>query len=185
MSCLRPLLWPYPFIPLVNRTAKDFMGSPVPILASHLEQDGGTFALKWQACTDSNFIHINIDDSEAVGPMLDVYLAQLFSHTKLLDTLTEIQVKFKDAIKQQKAPQSQGGPSMTFLQSMQAVHIIRFTMAEIFTDGLNLDIMRDTDDIDLLKADIIKKSKLQDKKHKKLLDSQLFSYFVERQITHY
>lgn len=154
------------------------MGSPVPILASHLQAEGITFADKWQNYDDTNRIHINVDDAESVGPMLEVYIAQMFAHTKLLDRLTDIQAKFKATFKSQKSKNDR--PNMAFLYSMQAIQVIRFTIAEIFTENLRLDIVRETDDLDLLKAEMIRKSKLQDKKHKRLLDSQLFSYYVER-----
>lgn len=176
LSCLRPLLWPYPFIPLVNKTGKDFADSPVPILASHLEESGRSFADRWQHA-DDNRIHINVDDSEAVGSMLEVYLSKLFEAEHLLPQLQSIQSKYKSSQQQKGDP---AASKLAFLLSLQAVQVIRSLISRIYIDGFDEGSAREHKDIDLIKAVIIKKSKLNDCLHKRLLDSQLFSYSFER-----
>ena len=63
LSVLRPLTWPYPFIPLMNKTNKDYSNSPVPVLASCIETEESSSNMysKWSDC-GSNIVHVDMDN---------------------------------------------------------------------------------------------------------------------------
>ena len=184
LSCLRPLVWPYPYLPLCNKTDKNYLNSPVPIFGTYHHNDTTNFAEKWQT-TSENVLHFNLDDEEIVGEMLPVYLAKLLASHKLLDALIRVQEQIKDEIQRassaKNAHEAKGANNMVKLLCMQAIQLIRFAISLIYLRDFDKKLLESPEiDIDKVKLEILKKSNLPSGDHKLLLDTQLFSYFVER-----
>jgi hypothetical protein len=177
-------MWPYPYLPLCNKTDKNYLNSPVPILGSYHQQDTTNFAEKWRS-DNPNILHFNLDDEEIVGEMLPVYLARLLASHKLLDALIRVQEQIKDEIQRAssaKSPQeSKAANNMVKLLCMQAIQLIRFAVSLIYLRDFDKRLLEASEiNIDFVKLEILKKSNLPSNEHKLLLDTQLFSYFVER-----
>ena len=199
LSVLRPLVWPYPFIPLMNKTNKDYSNSPVPILASCLESEesSGNMYSKWAECGD-NRIHVDMDNDQTVGRMLDVYLSKMLESQDLLKRLTVVhgqinqeQINFQKAQQANKSMSSldgqsasratRQGPDMLMLLSIQAVQLIRHAISTIYLKDFDKShLSHQSLDMDRIKASILQKSKLDLGDHKRLLDTQMFEYLVER-----
>lgn len=186
LSCLRPLVWPYPYLPLCNKTDKNYLNSPVPLFATYHHGDTTNFAEKWQN-SNQNVLHFNLDDEEIVGEMLPVYLAKLLASHKLLDALIRVQEQIKDEIQRassaKNAQEAKSAHNMVKLLCMQAIQIIRFAISLIYLRDFDKKLLEGPEteiDINKVKLEILKKSNLPSGDHKLLLDTQLFSYFVER-----
>lgn len=117
--------------------------------------------------------------------MLPVYLAKLLASHKLLDALIRVQEQIKDEVQRAstaKTPQeSKSANNMVKLLCMQAIQLIRFAVSLIYLRNFDKQLLESQEvDIDFIKLEILKKSNLPSNEHKLLLDTQLFSYFVER-----
>lgn len=77
---------------MMNRSRRDFLDSPVPILASLHENDKTSNSLlqRWVKDCPDNVIHVDMDTGESIGKMLDVYLAKMLADQQFLDKMTTV-----------------------------------------------------------------------------------------------
>lgn len=164
----------------MNMSDKNYLNSPVPILASYLEVDSTGFCTKWRN-TGKSRIHVNLDTNEIVCEMFEVYLARLLSEQNLLENLAKVQSMYKEEkIAKTGIKPKHDKTNMKLVLSLQVLHLIRNAISVIFLKDFDKKLLDNLNvDIEEVKNSILGKSKLGKKEHKELLDSQIFSYFFE------
>ena len=174
------MLWPYPFIPFANAGEKNYLNSPVPILASFFEEHSGAFCSKWKS-SKKNRIHVNLDEGVVVGDMLEVYLPKLLATHSVLDKLSKVQDQLRQELAvRQEQRKLQDRNNLLLVLSLQALHILRNAISVIYLKDFDKKLLEGyTVDVEQVKEAILGKSKLDREEHKRLLDSQIFQYFFE------
>ena len=84
-TCIKPLVWPYPLVPLVQPKNYDLMRSPFPIVGC-IRDDFIYVVNNWTTATEPNLVHVDIDNNYCKGkPAVD--LESLFIDSKQLHRL--------------------------------------------------------------------------------------------------
>ena len=84
LSLFKPLVWPYPHVPLINCTKKELFDSPVPILASYYHRSSLQVESEWVIDPESTLIHFNLDEEVMYGLPLEVDLCLHFQKRIIL-----------------------------------------------------------------------------------------------------
>ena len=152
----------------------------MPILASYIEDHTGAFCSKWKS-TKKNRIHVNLDEGEVVGDMLEVYLPKLLGTHSVLDNLAKVQDQLRQELAVRKEQRKlQDRNNLLLVLSLQALHILRNAISVIYLKDFDKQLLEGfSADIEQVKDAILGKSKLNKQEHKRLLDSQIFQYFFE------
>jgi len=168
----------------MTRSDRGYLQSPVPIFASYLTEGEESFD-KWRNGDNPNcssdVIHVDLDNKEAVGVMLEVYIARLLSEYKIMESIMKIQDQLRElSSSSPTSKQHKSQPNITLLLTLQAVQHFHQAIHAIYLKDFDKNqVAIDDPDPELIKIEILKKSTLDKGDHKRLLDTQLFTYLVE------
>lgn len=130
MALLKPLVWPYPIVPMVSPKNYELMRSPFPIVGC--VRDDILFVMNtWNSSTEPNLVHVDLDNNfHSGGPKYR--LDKVYRNSRLLETMKR-DFELLQRVSSPKSPLE--FESSEGLHAIELVNLVSHMIGDLFWVG--------------------------------------------------